>query len=78
MGTHPDAVFDGQLNGPVHHQRVARMPSASDVGRGDVADDLGIHAQVIGAETLPHVAVKVDLFHDVSPEIVEGYHHREG
>ena len=63
MGARAHAVVLRELHRPVHDLGVARVEAAGDVGRGDVADDLAVHAHRPGAEALSHVAVQVDCLH---------------
>src|SRR5215217_2660993 len=56
-----DAVLFGQLNGPPHDVRVARVEAARHVGRRDVAHELLVSPEAVGSEALAHVAVEIYL-----------------
>ena len=55
------AVRLREPHGLAHHARVAGVEAARDVGRRDRRHDLGVAADGVGAERLPHVAVEVDV-----------------
>jgi hypothetical protein len=67
MGAHPHTMFDGYGNRVVHYGRIAGMPGAGNVGRGDELDNGIIQPQFVSTETLPHIAVEIYFFHGVSP-----------
>src|SRR5690606_33962590 len=56
-----DAVLLRHPDRAAHHDRVAGMKAAGDIGRGDELQHRGVVADRIGAEALAHVAVQVDL-----------------
>src|SRR5690606_27041284 len=56
-----DAVLRRHPDRAAHHDRVAGMKAAGDIGRGDELQHRGVVADRIGAEALAHVAVQVDL-----------------
>jgi hypothetical protein len=54
-------MFDGQAHRPVHHQRIACVVPAGDVGRRDV-----LHHGLIGADSIPakaftQVTIEINL-----------------
>ena len=60
MRADADTVFERQGGGRGHHQRIAGMVAARDVGRADDAEHLGIAAHAPGAETFAEVGVEVE------------------
>ncbi len=46
---------------PVHGPGVAGVKPAGDIGGADDFQDAGIVADVVGAESLGHVGVQIDL-----------------
>jgi hypothetical protein len=67
-----DAVLFGQLHGPSHNVRVARVEAACHVGRGDVAHELLVRPEAVGSEALAHVAVEIYLHVPPSGRQVSG------
>lgn len=59
MRADADTVFERQGGGRGHHQRIAGMVAARDVGRADDAEHLGIAAHTPGAETSPRSALRL-------------------
>ena len=60
MGADGDAVLVGERHGLLHHDRVAAVEAAGDIGGGDERDDRVVGAHRPVAEALAAVAVDVD------------------
>jgi len=57
------------MHDPVHHIRVARVEPAGDARGIDDLENLGVVADLVGAEPLAHVGVEIEsLGHGLSPE----------
>src|SRR5262249_33383772 len=66
VSAYGDAVAFGELAGAVHDGGIARMPAASDAGRGDDAEHRLVVAHLPGAEAFTEVGIEIDA-HDGSP-----------
>jgi hypothetical protein len=51
------------LDGPLHHDRIAAVEAAGDVGQGDVRHQRVVGAEVVDPERLPHVAIQLNGCH---------------
>ena len=63
MRTYLHAVFFTEQHTFLHHRRITRMKTASNVGRAYKGQYLGIHADRIGAEALPQITVQINGRH---------------
>ena len=61
MRADADAAFLRQPQRAPHHQRIAGMEAAGDVGRGDDAEQFRVGAHGPGAEALAQVGIEIDL-----------------
>ena len=65
------AAFQRQFHGARHHQRIARVKPAGDVGRGHDTEQRRIVTHGPGAEALAHIGVKIDAGHSASSSAPE-------
>ena len=62
-----NAVLLRHLDGGPHPHGVSGVEAASDIGGGDVPDNLFVVAQLVHAEAFAHVAVEVNLVRHIHP-----------
>jgi hypothetical protein len=60
MGTGRHMVLPGQAQGGLHHQRVAGVVAAGDVGGGDERHEGSIGAERVTSEGFTHITVEID------------------
>ena len=73
-GVRPDA-HTCRLRGEhetVHHARIPGVEAAGDVGRGDELEELGVVADLVGAEAFGHIAIDVDASRHLLPLARDG------
>ena len=60
VGAHRHAARLGEAEGLGHDFGVAGVQAAGDVGRGDHAEQGGVVADAIGAETFAEIGIEID------------------
>jgi hypothetical protein len=67
MGTHLHTILFAQQHAFLHDGRVACVKTAGNVGRGNVGQNLGIHADGVGAKAFAQITVQINGRHCKAP-----------